>query len=104
MGISLTHTYKEWRLFKKRIYNASSIDTPTYLHNKTRKLINDFNKCPDCVLRFLLNVGNKKKAQHFAVSGDVYEKLSEISKKANGMPIAQIIDNVIIKPVLTEAP
>ena len=99
-GVDLTkRSSKEWILFNKRIKELHpKISENTYLYKKIMLLVKEYKECPNCILQSLSN--EKIKKRHY-VPLDDFEVLKDISDKAN-MPIATIIDTIIISPILIE--
>lgn len=106
--INLSRHNKEWKIVLKRIEELKAVqskmsykDKVAYFHNYVNKkmysLSNDYKECPDCILESL---DRKVKMQHY-VNKDLYAVFKEISEKSD-LPIATIVDRLIIAPLLID--
>lgn len=99
--IDLRHTKREWYLFNKRIAEINKRNKfNNYIANKITSLVRDYKTTPECVLEFL-SKANLKKVNRHHIPLENYNVLKEMSKKSD-VPIATIVDLIIITPILTE--
>lgn len=106
--IHLSRHKKEWKIIFKKIEELRTVQSKmtheeriSYFHNYVNKkmysLSNDYKDCPDCVLDCL---DKKIKMQHY-VNKDLYKTFLEISERST-LPVATIVDKLIIAPLLIE--
>lgn len=106
--INLSRYKREWKIIFEKIdelrasnQKLSKKEMKSYFHNyvnkKMHSLYKDYTDCPDCVLGSL---EKRIKMQHY-VNNNLYKMFDEISKKSN-LPIATIVDKLIINPLLIE--
>lgn len=69
-----------------------------YVNKKMYSLATDYKDCPECILDSLID--RKVPMQHY-VNKDLYKVFNEISKKSK-LPVATIVDRLIIAPLLLE--
>lgn len=114
--VSIRKTSREWTLIDKRIRDLSlpkvikNDETASekrkrerdqfnrYLNKKILSLIEDYKRCPECVIDFLSS--EKKQRQKFINTSNL-DILREISNKSE-VPISTILDRIIINPLLIE--
>lgn len=107
--INLSRHKKEWKIIFNKIEEFKIVDGKMtdkemtayfhqYVNKKMYSLSNDYKDCPDCILESL---ERKVKIQHY-VNKDLYKIYKDISRKSK-MPIATIVDKLIINPLIVES-
>lgn len=93
--IKLYRTAAEWEIIRDRIKETGKSELNAYIRSEINKIMIKYNECPLCVTPAK---GNKKQ-KVYCINPEAYEMFQEISKKM-GKPVASIIDDFIIAPLL----
>ena len=109
-GIDLRHYQTEWDIIHKRIAELKTKKHKSekakikffhnHLRNKIKLLADDYKDCPACVLESLASKDKKIVVRHI-IDLKVYNHFEELSKKSK-VPVATIIERLIIAPLLIE--
>lgn len=101
----ITKTRKEWKVIDKKIRQLSTNkklnDTERYaryINKKISCLIEDYEKCPDCVQHLFPKRNTERKT---TISPVWHEKLISIAKQLD-VSVPTLLDRVILMPLLIE--
>jgi ribosomal protein L37AE/L43A len=97
--IKLSRTAAEWAALEAKIKASNKKDDAiAYINRKIKRLIKDFEECPDCITQL---VSQKRQGRGIWIDNIDHEALVKLSEITN-TPIATIIDRGIIQTYLIE--
>lgn len=91
--VKLSRTRAEWKVIQGKMTKRN---LNSFIRCEVKKIAEKHNECPDCVTP----AEGKRIAKRFEIDRETYAVFEEIAKKMH-KPVASVIDDFIIVPLLT---
>lgn len=96
MKVKLYRTRAEWEVVKNKMTKKS---LTSFIRCEIKKIAEKHNECPNCVTP----AEGEKIEKKFEIDAETYAIFEEIAKKMR-KPVASVIDDFIIVPLLIPEP